>query len=298
MNFEQLYNKMLEQFPNHKEASMKRWIASSKKVMKECYKVDSFDEFYYENIRDYKQYVYSFDDKCARKNLSCGMYKSVLSIKSDLAIVFEKFYKKCSSEYESERRYRPANKKEITQHKTFEELVDIRYELFEKRDKSKNDFMKYYVAALYTKCPPVRQEEWLSAFIDVEDTGDNNFIDTKKKIFFIRNYKTQKTYGKREIPLDTGLVVTIKKYKKLFNTDLAICKVSDNKKAMSSAGFSQYLKNIFGCSVCMLRKIYISEKVVDNDDITMQERNKIARYMAHSVTTQQSIYSRFSKRLQ
>jgi len=31
--------------------------------------------------------------------------------------------------------------------------------------------MKYYVVSLYTKVPPIRQEEWLSAFIDVTDTG-------------------------------------------------------------------------------------------------------------------------------
>jgi len=113
LNFEKLHNKMTEHFPNHQESSLKRWISSSKRVMKQCYHVDFFDEFYFENIRDYKHFVYSIEDKSTRKNLSCGMFKAVESINSDLTTVFEKFYKKCANEYDSERKYKKPNKKEI-----------------------------------------------------------------------------------------------------------------------------------------------------------------------------------------
>jgi len=58
--------------------------------------VDFFDEFYFENIRDYKHYVHSIEDKSTKKNLSCSMFKAVESINSDLTTVFEKIYKKCA----------------------------------------------------------------------------------------------------------------------------------------------------------------------------------------------------------
>jgi len=103
-----------------------------------------------------------------------------------------------------------------------------------------------------------------------------------------------KTHGPREVPLPASLIITIKKYQKLFKTKLALCKVSDPDKAMSSAGLSMYLKGIFGCSVCVLRKIYISQKILDNEDMTIQERKRIANIMAHTLSSQEFLYSCFS----
>ena len=58
---------------------------------------------------------------------------------------------------------------------------------------------------------------------------------------------------------------------------------------MSSAGFSQYLKYIFGCSVCILRKIYISE-MLDSPNTTVEERKRVSLIMAHSLVAQEFIY--------
>ena len=45
---------------------------------------------------------------------------------------------------------------------------------------SDNDFIRYYVASLYTKLPALRQQDWVdSAFTD---TKDNNYLDLKKKM--------------------------------------------------------------------------------------------------------------------
>jgi len=281
-------------FPDYKETSIKRWVSSCKKIMNDCFQVQSFDEYYYENVRYYKQYIFSIDNKSVRKNLTCAMYKSVQCISSDLTTVFEKFFLRISKEADDERRYRRPNKKEVAQHKTWDELVQIRRDLFLKRDKSNNDFIRYYVASLYTKCPPLRQQDLLGAFVDIDDKN-KNYIDTEKKILYVKSYKTQKYYGDREVPLEPSLVTTIKKYKNKFKTNIALCKVSDSSKPMSSAGFSQYLKNIFGCSVCTLRKIYISE-MLDNENATVEQRKRVSLIMAHSMFAQEFIYSVYSKR--
>ena len=263
--------------------------------MNECFQVQSFDEFYYENIRDYKQFIYLIDNKSVRKNLTCAMYKSVQCVSSDLTTVFEKFFLRISKEADDERRYRKPNKKEVAHYKTWDELVQIRRDLFLKRDNSNNDFMRYYVASLYTKCPPLRQQDWLGAFVDIND-NNKNYIDTEKKMLYVKSYKTQKYYGNREVPLEPSLVTTIKKYINKFKTNIALCKVTDSSKAMSSAGFSQYLKNIFGCSVCTLRKIYILE-MLDSPNITIEQRKRVSLIMAHSMVAQEFIYSIYSKHL-
>ncbi len=295
MNFEQLKIKMQEKFPNHAESTINIRISCAKRVMKECYSVSNFDSLYYENIRDYKEYIYSIPNKAVRKNLCAGMYRGLDAVESDLTVCYRKFYQKMASEADSERIYRKPTTKELAQQKKWSDLVEIRKTLFLKRNESKNAYMRYYVASLYTKCPPLRQEEWLGAFIDVEDTGTNNFIDTNKKILYMRNYKTMKAHHDREIPLPNSLVRTIKIYKKKFNTDITVCKVTDNNKSMSTAGLSMYLKNIFGMSVCMLRKIYISN-MLDNPNITVEQRKKTALTMGQTISTQEFLYSRFAKR--
>ena len=88
----------------------------------------------------------------------------------------------------------------------------------------------------------------------------------------------------------------IKKHINKFKTNIALCKVTDSTKAMSSAGFSQYLINIFGCSVCTLRKIFISD-MVDNPDTTVEQRKRVSLIMAHSLVAQEFVYSIYSKRL-
>ena len=178
--------------------------------------------------------------------------------------------------------------------KTWDELVQIRKDLFLKRDKSDNAFMRYLVASLYTKLPPLRQEEWIGAVFS--DNGTNNYLDIDKKILVLRNYKTKKSYDIRTINIPKSLITTMKKYKHRFNTNLVVYKVTDPYKAMSCAGIASYLKNIFGCSVCILRKIYISN-MLDDDQTTVTKRKDIALAMGHNLKCQEFLYSVFSKRI-
>jgi len=177
------------------------------------------------------------------KNLTAGLYKSLQAIDSDLTTVYKNFYHKMASESDDERIYKKPTKQEIARQKTWDELVQIRKDLFLKRDKSDNAFMRYLVASLYTKLPPLRQEEWIgSAF---SDNGTNNYLDIDKKILVLRNYKTKKQYGKRVITIPDSLIITMKKYKKRFNTNLVVCKVTDPYKAMSCAGIAFYLRFVY-----------------------------------------------------
>ena len=294
MNFEELKTKMVLKFPNHSESTIKIRISCTKRAMKECFGVSIFDPYYYENVRDFKQYIYGIPNKSVRKNLTAGLYKTLQAIDSDLTTVYKTFYHKMASESDEERIYKKPTKQEIPQQKTWDELVQIRKDLFLKRDKSDNAFMRYLVASLYTKLPPLRQEEWIgSAF---SDNGTNNYLDIDKKILVLRNYKTKRQYGKRVITIPDSLIITMKKYKKRFNTNLVVCKVTDPYKAMSCAGIASYLRNIFGCSVCILRKIYISN-MLDDDQTTVTKRKDVAKIMSHGLKTQEFLYSTFSNRI-
>ena len=92
MNFEELKTKMVLKIPNHSESTIKIRINCTKRVMKECFGVLTFDSYYYENVRDLKQYIYSIPNKSVRKNLTAGLYKSLQAIDSDLTIQFIKIF--------------------------------------------------------------------------------------------------------------------------------------------------------------------------------------------------------------
>ena len=294
MNFEELSIKMKEKFKNHTKSTIQIRISCTKRLMRECFGVTIFDSYYYENIRDVKQYIYGFPNKTVRKNLSAGIFKALQAIDSDLIAVYGKFYQKMANEADSERIYKKPTKKELSHQKTWDEIVEIRKDLFKTRITSNNAFMRYFIAAIFTKIPPLRQSEWIgAAFVD---TCNNNYVDLDKKILVLRNYKTQKQYGNRIINIPDSLITTMKKYKVRFKTNLLVSKVTDPNKSMSCPGVTSYLTNIFGCSVCMLRKIFISN-MLDNPDITVERRKEVANIMSHKLSTQEFIYSTFSKKL-
>ena len=70
--------------------------------MKECFGMLTFDSYYYENVRNVKQYVYGIPNKSVRKNLTAELYKSLQAIDSDLTTVYKTFYHKMASESDDE----------------------------------------------------------------------------------------------------------------------------------------------------------------------------------------------------
>lgn len=124
-----------------------------------------------------------------------------------------------------------------------------------------------------------------------EDELDKNFLVVKNranKYFHFGDYKTEKTYDKKEIKvgkkLNSVLNIWLKHNKKgglLYDT---------KGNPMSSNTLGKYIKKVFEktgkqVSVNMLRHIYISEKFPPQEE---KEKEEVASKMLHSVKIQKA----------
>lgn len=157
----------------------------------------------------------------------------------------------------------------------------------------------YLILNLYYLIPPLRNDYIL---VDVYETlplltsKELNYISLNDKKLIINRYKTDKKYGQITANIPQKIIDIIRKVLKkreevfpklsgnpvlLLNTDL---------KRMSKVNLIHNLNAIFKrkVSVTMLRKSYISEKYPV--EYTVEDMEKDARVMGHSVALQQSTY--------
>ena len=109
-------------------------------------------------------------------------------------------------------------------------------------------FMKFIVLCLFTYIPPQRGEVYFKCKINKHDPSINT-IDLEKNILVIREHKTKKSYGIRTIVLPHKLEKFLKDWMDIrtCKSDLLIC--NSQGHAMSSPGFTQFMKTIFKRSI-------------------------------------------------
>lgn len=157
----------------------------------------------------------------------------------------------------------------------------------------------YLILNLYYLIQPLRNDyvgcmvvETLPLFVD----NSKNYIIYSQKKLLLNRYKTQKHYGNKEIDLPDTLIQIVKNYMdvrvKLYpeltnNNELLLTKYL---KPMNQVNLTQYLNKIFkkNISSTMLRKSYISAKYDFDHSINQMEKD--ANVMGHSVGVQQSTY--------
>ena len=106
----------------------------------------------------------------------------------------------------------------------------------------------------------------------------------------------------RVIKLPDEVVTVMQRVKSLFDSEWLIPMVKDAAKPMSGSGFTHFLERVIGKSLgpdnvgaSRLRNLYVSR--LDDTDATADERKEAARVMGHSVGTQQTVYTKHSKKL-
>ena len=154
-----------------------------------------------------------------------------------------------------------------------------------------SEFRKYVILSIYSYIPPLRSQDWYSIRLNNLNYNKFNWYDQKKGILHISDYKTKKTYGKREIqlPIELQNILTtwITQHR---NTEYLFTDSFGNQASRST--FSCYLKEAFYPNKMgsqLLRKQYISEVV---PTLSSDERKKLKNIMAHSLIMQALIYSK------
>ncbi len=172
-----------------------------------------------------------------------------------------------------------------------------------KSDLSKKDFallQLYVLINLYSKMPLRNDVAGMESItkanykkMSKEDQLAKNWllIEKGKLSFILNNYKSNKTYGQKNIPIDdVPLKKLLKQYIKI-NGEGVLFK-SSSGKALTRNGLSQFLIKYTqkymgkGVSSTMFRKIYLSDKYQE----VKEEMAKDAAMMGHSTGVAMSTY--------
>jgi hypothetical protein len=128
--------------------------------------------------------------------------------------------------------------------------------------------------------PPRRSEFQYIKLKDVSPETDN-YIDVKKGVFVLNNYKTAKLYGRDEIPYGKPFGALLKKA--LVKLEGQTHLLENNRKQFSSPMITSRLNQIFGkkVSTSMLRHIWATAQYEGMP--SLKELSENASAMAHSL---------------
>jgi len=161
----------------------------------------------------------------------------------------------------------------------------------------------YVLLSFFYYLPPLRTQDYVNTILlekikeDKLKTTTKNFISLHHKVMVINGYKTAKIYGRREIELPDKLVKILRNFKEKSKSLWLVPRLQGTmQEPMTSESCTHFINRIFGkkISTTELRRAYVSQKVI-NQDMKGSERKKVARIMAHSVSTQNQTYSKYSK---
>lgn len=169
---------------------------------------------------------------------------------------------------------------------------DIRH-LWNKKDLTNiemNRLMDYVILSLYIRIPPRRLMDYIKFKVRNIDEEKDNFM--KKQQFIFNQYKTEKYYGKQEIPITIQLKNIVQRWSKKHDNDYLIFDIKTGNQ-FTAPKLTQRLNSIFDnkkISVNMLRHIFITENVL-KDMPKLLELQTIATNMGHSIG-QQALYKK------
>ncbi len=171
----------------------------------------------------------------------------------------------------------------VERYKAFEKEVVPLWKL-KKDEMNKNNFNKlkmFVLLSCYVLIPPRRSLDYAAFKIrDINESKDNYM---KKRNFIFNTYKTAKTYGKNEVPIDYKLYSIIKKWTDINPSEWLITGNNNSMKPITVSQLNNMLNNFFDkkISVNMLRHSFLTHMYKDIPDLKdMKDR---ADAMGHSI---------------
>lgn len=169
------------------------------------------------------------------------------------------------------------------------------------KNKSEKNALYWVLASLYmtaSYCPPRRNIFSTVKYYEKEPKQDhgNYFVRGPKAKFVYQDYKTVNTHGKVEvkIPKNSRMLKAIDAYRK-FNTSEYLLLYKPTQRPFTTDQITKSLYQVFqpvgeGIGSSMLRKIYVSTKYEDQEEL--KKREALAKKMGHSVNTQMVYYEK------
>lgn len=155
--------------------------------------------------------------------------------------------------------------------------------------KEHSELQDYIMLSLFVLNPPRRSLDYTEFKLHEDPGTEWNGIKGRKFIF--NKYKTAKTYGRQEVPINPQLFYLLNLWKKI-NPNQEWLLVGKNGQKISPPEMTRRFNQIFGknISVSMLRHIYISDKVLKNMP-ALNDLQETASDMAQSIN-QQMLYKK------
>lgn len=275
LDFLKDYSKVLDALKDKQESTIKNYIASIVVVL-------TTDDKYKKTLIEYKKMMDDLADKDKENKKS--QLKTVKQEKNWTTI---KELQDILNDY----------KKLLTIKGVFKKGKDN----INKKDKQL--LQEYLIGFLYVgdldNHPPLRLDYTPMKIISLneynkldKDKKENYLVNASKnkKWFSFNQYKTEKTYGEKKIPLSSKLNTLINTWLK-YNTSGWLL-VNGKNEPLSSNGLTKSLNKVFRdtnkmISASMIRHIYLSEKFPAEN----KEKQDVADKMMHS-TNEQNFYSK------
>ena len=286
---------------NKSDETIRTYLTMAGKYFKEVFDTNAFSIEALKKTNKLEAYLKRKDISITSKKLitiALVMILKAANAKQSLIDTYGKYARKYRIQDSNMRKDRYATGYEITDYLEWDDIIQYRdtYENCLNDDKCLDEmtvpefarfYMRYITLCLFTLIPPQRSQVYYDCYIG-KDKAKSNFIDLNKKVLKIRNDKTSRSHGEREVPLPDTLVKILSKWLKFKGEGILLPNAKGEK--MSTQSFTQYMKSIFmkDISVDMLRKIYITHRI--NIGMTSSASKKLAELMGHTTEVQASFY--------
>lgn len=199
-------------------------------------------------------------------------------------------YRDKHTEFAKTQQTTPAEEKKWNDWQT---IIKTREALKEKA-KDHRTFQKYLIVCLYTMIEPQRLDYSPMLFVDeipaTEEGRKYNIclLTPLKATFYFREYKSDKTFGARMMPVPHLLFEVLTKWRS-YNKSKWLLTKADQETPLTEATLGQKIQSIFEdetgkpTSVDILRHAYITEK--RKNEMSLQEKERLAWAMGHSTST-------------
>lgn len=235
------------------------------------------------------------------------VYKRIpdLTRKPEVTHRYDELVKQLKAKRDSEQVYKEADEKaaaNIISTDEFDQVVEKFNRLAVEKPQDKNVALKQLILTLYKHILPLRPQDYVNTQYLDKDPEATNYVDLSKKVLVLSEGKTMKGREARVIELPDEVVTVMKRVQSLFDSEWLIPMVTNAAKPMSNSAFTHFMQGIIGKSggpdkvgASRLRNLHVSK--MEDDGATAEERKEAARVMGHSVNTQQTVYTKHSKKL-
>ena len=183
--------------------------------------------------------------------------------------------------YKQKNKKRPKDENE--QNWTWKKLVERCSYLKNKQDKTYVEYRLFLILSLTTKICPARSE-WFYKLAWNKDKP--NFIDLENKKLHYTYFKTSDSLGAIDYDLSDDLIKILREWKKS-HMPKSVYLFGDNVKSNHFTNWLSRDKGKLGISTTAIRNLW---KADIEPTLTLEQKEKYARMMQHSVSTQATIY--------